>query len=541
MELSVSIVIRCGMYFGFASILSHEYMKTLDQHLSDLPLVTLRAIAQNQGLVIEAGNRREFRQALVREMLETQHVAHVLQDLSPSVREALQSLFDENNRIAVPAFQRRFGAIRRFGPSQLQKEKPWKTPANVAERLWYLGLITRGFDETPDGLAEFFSIPSDLFHLLPLSLPDSERFAFPPTVAGPRPLGGHQNLSDDHNYEGDLPEVGDDHGEHFLDDLAAILIYLQNNRVWVNSRGEWRDSDLKQLIPQLQTQPLIPDQSLAPGNRLSLLFHCARTAGWLTTIKRRQRLHAEAILPWLEQDRPQQKQVLFDAWRNSSEWNDLCLTPGLHCESGNWHNDPKATRGALLDILAQVQPGEWRNLDALITAIHTQAPDFQRPDGNYDTWYIRDDAGAYLNGFEHWGDVEGRLIRYIWSGPLRWLGLISWEGENENWSLTPSGLAQLDLGSSSSPAPPTPPNLLVTDDFRVTLPPGHRLYDRFRVARFCVWEASSPQYRYRITQRGLRRAAAAGIDPEQILKFLTAASDEQVPNKVSGALAKFSL
>ncbi len=225
-------------------------MKTLDQHLSDLPLVMLRAIAQNQGLVINASGRREFRKVLVVEMLEEQHVDDVWQDLIPSVREALQSLFNENNRIAVQAFQRQFGAIRRFGPGHLQKEKPWKTPANITERLWYLGLITSGFDETPDGLAEFFSVPSDLFHLLPLSLPDSERFAFPPTVG---------------SY---LPEVVCNESEHFLDDLATILIYLQNNRVWVNSRGEWRDSDLK-------THPPIPDTAAAsapaPGPRRSAL------------------------------------------------------------------------------------------------------------------------------------------------------------------------------------------------------------------------------------------------------------------------------
>ena len=77
------------------------------------------------------------------------------------------------------------------------------------------------------------------------------------------------------------------------------------------------------------------------------------------------------------------------------------------------------------------------------------------------------------------------------------------------------------------------------DDFRVTLPCGHRIYDRFRVARFCTWEASSPDYRYRITQRGLRRAAGAGITPEQILEFLTIASDGSIPEKVREALIRF--
>ena len=367
-------------------------MKTLDQHLREQPLVMLRAIARNQGLIIAATGRSVFRQTLVREMLETQHVVDMWQDLAPSAHEAVQTLFSEDNRIAVTSFQRRFGTIRRFGPGHLQKEKPWKLPANVAERLWYLGLIIEVAEGESESLSEFFSIPSDLFQLLPLSLSIGERFAFPPaTDASP--------LRTERDGE-----------ERFLDDLATILIYLQNNRVWVNSRGEWRENDLQQLIPRLQTQPLNLDRPLTPGSRLSLLFHCTEALDLVTATKGRLRLQAEAILSWLELDRLQQQSALFEAWRNSSDWNDLCLTPGLHCESGNWRNDPKATRGALLDILTRVQPGQWRNLDALIAAIRTQHPDFQRPDGNYDTWYIRDDTGSYLSGFDHWEDVEGRLI-----------------------------------------------------------------------------------------------------------------------------------
>ncbi len=522
-------------------------MKTLDLHLREQSLVMMRAIAQNQGLVIDAAGRSEFRQALVMQMLDEQHVAEVWQDLHVPAQSALQTLRHEDNRIPVTAFQRRFGTIRRFGPGHLQKEKPWKNPANIAEQLWYLGLITKGFDETPDGLAEFFSIPSDLAPLLPLLVSTSEHFAFPPAISEPKlkPPRGGQDDSNYRDFDAHLPGVDShDEGDRFLDDLATILIYVQQVRVWVDSRGEWRERDLRQLAPRLQTPELHPDQPLAPGSRLALLFHCAQASDLLTTSKRRQRLNGDVIRPWLEQTRPQQLATLFDAWRSSADWNDLCLTPGLHCESGNWRNDPTATRTALLDILGQMQSAQWRaqwrELDAFIAAIHAQRPDFQRPDGNYDTWYIRDDTGSYLKGFEHWGDVEGRLIRSLWSGPLHWLGLIALDEGNQHWSLTPRGFATLHPDSSAPSSSETPPPFALTDDFRITLPIDHRIYDRFRVARFCEWEASQPSYRYRITQRGLRRAAASDISPAQILEFLTAASDEQVPAKVRTALSKFT-
>ncbi|NIO71720.1 MAG: hypothetical protein GTN71_22490, partial [Anaerolineae bacterium] len=46
-------------------------------------------------------------------------------------------------------------------------------------------------------------------------------------------------------------------------------------------------------------------------------------------------------------------------------------------------------------------------------------PDFQRPDGDYSSWYIRQaDTGRYLSGFESWDQVEGALIAYLIAQPL---------------------------------------------------------------------------------------------------------------------------
>ena len=39
------------------------------------------------------------------------------------------------------------------------------------------------------------------------------------------------------------------------------------------------------------------------------------------------------------------------------------------------------------------------------------------------SWYIRNDAGEYLSGFESWDAVEGSLIEFYIAGPMHWLGL----------------------------------------------------------------------------------------------------------------------
>ena len=54
----------------------------------------------------------------------------------------------------------------------------------------------------------------------------------------------------------------------------------------------------------------------------------------------------------------------------------------------------------------------------MIDAFKEAEPDFQRPTGDYDTWYIRrTDTQEFLKGFDQWDAVEGELLRFL-CGPL---------------------------------------------------------------------------------------------------------------------------
>lgn len=503
-------------------------MKTLAQHLAELPPVVLEAIARNHGLTLPSGLHPGAPDRLAAALLEPEQAQATWRDLRPEEQVALKSLAADGNLTPAASFQRRWGEIRRLGGGSLQRLRPWQQPANVSESLWYQGLIGRGFAETPAGLVECFAIPSDLLPQLSLSAP-----------AGNLPLLPYPDLHA-RAYTG---------GDAFLDDLATLLIHLHHQPVWTNEAGQWRGKDLTAVIPQWRTPPGRPDQPLAPGSRGALLFHCLARSGFIQAQGRRQRLNQKTVRTWLERDRSTQRRSLFNAWRASSDWNDLCLTPGLTCIEGNWRNDPIRTRSVLFEHLRRVSTDVWYGLDDFITALHDHAPDFQRPDGNYDAWYLRDDAGIHLRGFDHWQDVEGRLLRYLWRGPLFWLGVAALDAEpsaealagGDHWWLTASGAAWLaeDEESAGPPEPP-PPALIVSDDFRVHLPSGARLGDRFRVARFGEWEATwLGGYRYRISQRGLRRAAAAGISPAQAAAFLDRASQGTLPANVRNALMEF--
>ena len=178
--------------------------------------------------------------------------------------------------------------------------------------------------------------------------------------------------------------------------------------------------------------------------------------GWLRPRgRRRLALHAASVRTWLEAPRDQQRRIVREAWQASQSWNDLCRTPSLACEdTGNWHNDPVATRERLVPLFAQLEPGAWYTLDALVAAVKTTAPDFQRPDGDYDTWYIRErDSQTYLRGFDCWDAVEGALLRFLITGPLHWLGAVN------------LGLAAQPIPATTVSAVATTPAFIPTTDF----------------------------------------------------------------------------
>ena len=288
--------------------------------------------------------------------------------------------------------------------------------------------------------------------------------------------------------------------------------------------------------------PFAKDEPLLNA-RLALLLHLANRLGWLTLDKeRRIALTGNAVRAFLEQTRAEQRQTLFTAWRDSPEWNDLCRVTALECtETGSWHNDPQGTREAVLRLIATLQPGMWYSQDDVIRAIRETAADFQRPTGNYDTWYIRSrETGDFLKGFEQWEAVEGALLRFLFSGPLHWLHALDLAepSAGDDFQIALSDWGARWLGLEVAQPEESPRRALTIDDsFRITMPHGTSLAVRFRIERFASWEASYPQYVYQINQRSLQRAQAGGISRPQILKFLERHC-RSVPEKVGAALAR---
>ena len=106
--------------------------------------------------------------------------------------------------------------------------------------------------------------------------------------------------------------------------------------------------------------------------------------------------------------------MLTDAWLKSEAFNELRMIPGLIFE-GEWKNQPRATREFLLNLLDAIPKGKWWSISAFIQNVKEKYPDFQRPAGDYDSWFIqaRIGNGDYLRGFENWDHVDGTLARFF--------------------------------------------------------------------------------------------------------------------------------
>jgi hypothetical protein len=228
---------------------------------------------------------------------------------------------------------------------------------------------------------------------------------------------------------------------------------------------------------------------------------------------------------FLELPRGKALGILARAWQHSPTFNELRLLPGLTFE-GEWQNDPLRARYAILELLADVPRNTWWSLPAFVTALKHKQPDFQRPAGDYDSWYIRDQLNEeYLRGFDHWDAVDGALVRLLICGPMHWLGILDLATPAEGAGPTAfrfSRWGEALLGGAPPEAMEAEDDsFLLSSDARLRAPRLVPRATRYLVARFCSWEsANEDAYSYRLTAASLARAREQGLRVGHLLSLL---------------------
>lgn len=472
-------------------------MPTLAQSLEGQDFGHYQIVAEAWGIELHAKDVREAIQQLSKRL--PSQVSAQWVELPSKLQNALTDLALRGGKLAWTQFIRDYGDVRDMGPGRRDKEQPHRHPISVAEMLWYRALIGRAFLDTVSGLQEFAFVPDDLLALLP-----KIEVAFVETY-------GRAARPEEYAYE--IPA-----NDHILDEACTLLAGL---RVGLSEAELQAAEDWRMPIPVLKAllaATKIIDSSAKPNS--------------------------EATRRFLEATRGEALANLAHAWLTSSEVNDLRLMPGLLAEGG-WENDPLATRQKAIVFARNTPADQWMSVSAMIQDIKTKNPDFQRPAGDYDSWYLRNVlTHEYLRGFEHWDAVDGALIAYIIRGPLHWLGFIDLAAAAPGKPATAyrwSRWAQALLDGKVPGGLKFEGSRLKVDSrggvFAPALTPRTI---RYVVSRFTDWlPKQKDAYRYQIGAHALERARKLGLEARQLMGLLKTYSSNTLPPNLVQALKRW--
>jgi hypothetical protein len=212
--------------------------------------------------------------------------------------------------------------------------------------------------------------------------------------------------------------------------------------------------------------------------------------------------------------------------------------PGLTVERADGY-DPPLARRALFDALKQLTVNDdWWDVEEFIYTVKEQNPNFLRPNGDYDSWYIQDAGGEYVRGFESWDTVEAALLEYLLHYPMHWLALTDVAPEGARLTAYGRGI----LGFSAFPKPADPPEAIIIEpDGRLRVSRKVARVDRFQAMRFSEWQPAPPldenaPYLYQLTAAGIAQADAQGINTGHISAFLARFSGGALPEKIERLL-----
>jgi hypothetical protein len=451
----------------------------------------LRIVADLWGIEFDPSNARQAAVELAALLLDPNRIAEVLEDLPEAARRALQDLQGSQGRLPWALFTRRYGEVREMGPGRRDREQPHREPVSPAEMLWYRALIGRAFFDAETGPEEFAFIPGDVMLLLPI---------------GPRsstePMGRAAVPSERaHVYPA---------ADRILDDACTLLAALR--------LGLPLDD-----VPFISSPPLSGFYPALPSPFSPIpLQKLLAAAGLLDPHGLPQ---VEPARAFLEAGRGEALAWLVQAWLESRTFNELALIPGLVLE-GEWSNEPLRARQSILGFLATVPKETWWSLEAFVAAIRRRQPDFQRPAGDYDSWFIRrEGTEEYLRGFVHWEDVDGALVRFTIAGPLHWLGVLDLAAPKEGKPVTAfrSSRWAEALLKGETPRDLLEEKDLIKVDSRGMLRCSAHVprAARYQIARFGDWEGwDGSAYRYRLTPASLKRAAGQGLNVAHLLALL---------------------
>jgi hypothetical protein len=495
------------------------HMPTLVQSLQSHDIGFLRLVARLWGIDSFSSDKKKILVEIADAILDHAVFLETIDSLSAEAKSAYKALANNKGKLLWATFTRQFGVIREAGPGKRDREQIYLNPVSVAEILFYRGLIGKAFYDTPVGAQEFAYIPSNILSFLKVDelpqLPPSDvsethgkkNYTNKKMSAKAGSMDVFGRLASPKERAHPLPV-----SDRLLDDATTLLAALRMG------------------LPL----PVTPIPAF-------IVFHFLETAKIILPSSKVEEIgegipDIEAVRHFLETSRENALEFLYTKWLESDSFNELHQLPGLVCD-GEWENQPAVTRKYLLTLLKAIPENRWWSLEAFILAIKNKNPDFQRPAGDYDSWFIkRESDGAYLRGFANWNEVDGALIKYMITGPLNWLGMVELATPMGSDVISAFRRIKSDLHDRFDMTR----GLHVSSQGKIVIPRSISRLSRYQIARFCEWDLEKDnEYHYWVSPNSLIKAAAHGLKVKQLLSLLARNAASEIPPSFIKALNRW--
>ncbi|MCJ7622779.1 MAG: helicase-associated domain-containing protein, partial [Anaerolineaceae bacterium] len=439
----------------------------------------LKMVAGAWGIELIAPDAASALPKLVNAIRDPSLAEEIIGTLPQDAVHAIQGLLENGGMLSWSLFLRRFGELRVMGPARRDRERPDLYPASTTEYLWYRAFIGKSFMNIPPEPQEFAFIPEDLLQYLGTLSIENPRLIGRPASPGERAQIIHVSDS-------------------ILDQMCTLSAALRMG---------------------IDPDNLEIEQDRIPVRILLKLMEM------IDLIDTDRHLNPDAARVFLEKHRSAALAHLAKTWMANPVFNELRLLPEIKTE-GNWQNNPLAARQVILDMISELPQKSWWSISSFITSVKEQRPDFQRPAGDYDSWFILDKrTGRYLRGFSSWDDVDGALVKFLITGPLHWLGFLDLARpaqDNEPSAFRTSNWTDsLWHGKAPDGLPDETDPVYISSDGRLRLSTHSPRSLRYQIARFCEWEKiGDREFVYRLTPSSLGKARKQDLQPKHLIALL---------------------
>lgn len=340
----------------------------------------------------------------------------------------------------------------------------------------------------------------------------------------------------------------------FQRDLYLYWSYLRWNPVAPTARGLMPKRDLLKVNATLQTpEDLAEVRNEDEAGRTYFLRILLQDAKLIRYDR------GEWVVPpdsqeFLKKSLSERTAVSFDAWCQSTNWNELLRIPTKPDMTRN--RDRRAAqpvidaRQYVIEQVKSFPAGAWVAFEDLVQQIKLRNYGFLFPRkkqwggfGNPYNSYNNPLAWEFNVSGEAlgWLKVEKEFIRAILVEPMHWLGLVDLGFEGNNlvaFRITPEGAQALGLAKSHE-KPVEPGKIIVQPNFQIFALDPVSEYTLSVLDTFADRRNVDRAIEYQLNRQSVYRAHQVGMEVDAILAFLEREAHTDIPQNVRRTLEEW--